>query len=198
MPEKSVYPSLPRCCGHSVVVYQIQFQVSKMLPRHSGRSNFLSNKSHITNHSVFKSSLLANNDAVFLSILLFGLVLAALQHLTEYAEINQSYVMSCYCLPIKGRQCSMKSINKRGHVCKTVAYSPRAHSGALHSVSTFSITGQQSLSDLPFRLIFVVNYSNRKSLWQTDWNVRFTQKAKGEIAQMQMTLRGGECGSELK
>lgn len=168
MPGKSVYPSLSRCSGRSVVVYQIQFQESKMLPRHSGRSNFLSNKSHITNHSAFKSSPLAHNDAVFLSIPLFGLLLPALYHLTEYTKINQSHVMSCYCLPIKGRQCSMKSINKRGHVCKTMAYSLWARRGALHSVSTFTITGQQSLSDLPFRLIFVANYSNRKSLWQTD------------------------------
>lgn len=58
----------------------------------------------------------------------------------------------------------------------------------LSTVSALSQWGQQSLSDLPFRLIFVANYSIRKSLWQTDENVKLTQKGKGEIAQIRITV----------
>lgn len=105
-----------------------------MLPRHSGRSNFLSNKSRITNHS-FPSAI---NNAVFLSILFFKLLLAALRHLTEHTTINQSCLMSCYCWPIKDGHCSMKSISRRSYVYKTTAYAPWAHTRSLHSVSTFT------------------------------------------------------------
>lgn len=126
--------SVDSCSGSQLVVYQIQFLKSQRLPRRSGRSNFLSNKSHIIN----RSSPSTNTTAVFLSILLFKFLLLALSHLTEHTDINQSYLMSCYRCPTKDRQCSMKSIGKRGYVCKSTAYAPWAHTRSLHSVSNLT------------------------------------------------------------
>lgn len=65
-----------------------------MLPGRAGRSNFLSNNSHITYHRAFKSSPSANNNAVCHSRLLFKLLLAALHHLAN----TSTSIIPIWCL----------------------------------------------------------------------------------------------------
>lgn len=166
------------CSGHHVTeIFHIS--TAEVFSKHqrplwlSGRSNFLRNKSHIVGRSF---------PSIKTSSLSFLHLLHCSRHQSHpircLVTVSQLKTDSRLRLPLKStswvRLCRQK-------------HDVRSPEPRLDFSAVSALTCRQCLSDVPFRQIFVVCYSNWKSPRWQEKNAKLTQARQRKKPNMQMT-----------